>query len=412
MARNGSGTYNRIAGVPYVYNTTIDQTVVNAEFDDIAAALTGSIAKDGQTTPTANLPMGTFRHTNVGAASARTHYARAAEVQDSALTWCGTAGGTADAFTLSPSIAITAYAAGQAFQFVAVGTNTGPVTVNVSGVGAKAVQVSGSALSGGEVVSGKLYSIRYDGTQFQLEQVSVSQFIATLLNDADAATARATLEAQAADALLTSLAGQTVTANKIQAYSGADTASLLDFKDEDDMASNSATAVPSQQSVKAYVDANGGGTSGTAQASTSGTAIDFTSIPAGTNQIIIMFNGVSTNGTSNWLVQIGDSGGIEATGYAGGANVTTGGGATAGGNFTTGYGIYSNLAAHVLHGHMILTHVGSNVWVSSHSLGASNGTYAFNGGGAKTLSAELDRVRITTVSGDTFDAGSINIIYS
>lgn len=71
----------------------------------------------------------------------------------------------------------------------------------------------------------------------------------------DTTTARTNLGAQAADALLTALAAQTTAANKIQAYSGIDTTTLLDFKDEDNMASNSATAIPSQQSVKAYVDA-------------------------------------------------------------------------------------------------------------------------------------------------------------
>ena len=60
MARNGSGTYSRVKG-PYVYNTVIDQVEVNAELDDIASALTASLAKDGQTTLTADLPMGGFK---------------------------------------------------------------------------------------------------------------------------------------------------------------------------------------------------------------------------------------------------------------------------------------------------------------------------------------------------------------
>lgn len=180
-----------------MFGTVISETTVNSEMDDIATALTASIAKDGQTVPTANLPMGTYKHTNVAEATARTDYARASQVQDSSFVWCNTAGGTADAFTLSPSPSITAYAAGQSFRFLAVGTNTTAVTVNVSALGAKAVQISGGALSGGEIVSGKLYSITYDGTQFQLEAVSVSAFIAKLLNDTDAATALATLGALA-----------------------------------------------------------------------------------------------------------------------------------------------------------------------------------------------------------------------
>lgn len=195
MARNGSGTYSLPAGNPVVTGTTISSTTHNNTNSDIATALTDSLAKDGQTTPTADLPMGTYKHSGVGNATARNQYAAVGQVQDQSFTWCSTAGGTANAFTLSPSPAITAYAAGQAFVFLAVGTNTSTVTCAVSGLAAKAVQLSGSALSSGEIVSGKLYSVVYDGTQFQLETVSATPFIATLLNDTTDAAARTTLGA-------------------------------------------------------------------------------------------------------------------------------------------------------------------------------------------------------------------------
>lgn len=151
--------------------------------------------------------------------------------------------------------------------------------------------------------------------------------------------------------------------------------------------------------------------SGTAVASTSGTSIDFTGIPAGVRRITVMFNGVSLSGTSNFLVQLGDSGGVENTGYVcTGQSITAG---TGGGNMTSTAGmiIASGAGTVVLSGHMILTLVGSNLWISSH-VGKLLNTAGCFGGGDKTLSDTLDRVRITTVNGtDTFDAGSINILY-
>ena len=86
----------------FIYDTVISETSVNSNFSDIASALAASIAKDGQTTPTANLPMGTYRHTGVGNASARTHYAAAGQVADGSLTWCGTAGAAFTAISITP----------------------------------------------------------------------------------------------------------------------------------------------------------------------------------------------------------------------------------------------------------------------------------------------------------------------
>ena len=153
---------------------------------------------------------------------------------------------------------------------------------------------------------------------------------------------------------------------------------------------------------------------GTAQASTSGTSIDFTSIPSWVKRITIMYSGVSTSGTSNWLVQLGDSGGVENTGYLG---VGTFLGATVSGtNYTTGFGLLINGATHVLHGTVVLTLLSSsaNTWTCTGSLGGTGGAagYIYSTGGAKSLSGTLDRVRLTTVNGtDTFDAGSVNILY-
>jgi hypothetical protein len=156
----------------------------------------------------------------------------------------------------------------------------------------------------------------------------------------------------------------------------------------------------------------GGGviTSGTAVASTSGTSINFTSIPSWVKRITVMFNGVSVSGTSSPLVQLGDSGGIENTGYLSYSTVTDTGSATT--SSTAGIIIFSNTAAANIYGIMTFVLVSGNTWLASGgvSIGTSARTSTF--GGNKTLSTTLDRLRITTVNGtDTFDAGSINILY-
>jgi hypothetical protein len=151
--------------------------------------------------------------------------------------------------------------------------------------------------------------------------------------------------------------------------------------------------------------------SGTAVASTSGTSIDFTGIPSWVKRITVMFNGVSTNGTSNYLVQLGTSGGVVSTGYISMGNTVNQANGTAGSSSTTGFLIFGGLATYALSGHMSLTTLGSNAWVSSHCCKAAT-TNLQIGAGDVTLSGTLDRVRITTVNGtDTFDAGSINILY-
>jgi len=151
-------------------------------------------------------------------------------------------------------------------------------------------------------------------------------------------------------------------------------------------------------------------TLGTAQASTSGTSIDFTGIPSWVKRITVMFQGVSTSGTSNKLVQIG-SGSVTTSGYiSSGINY----GGTSNGSVvssTAGFIILSANVADTISGTLVLTNVSGNIWVSSHTVKTSTTFTAF-GGGDITLSGTLDRVRITTVNGtDTFDAGSINILY-
>jgi hypothetical protein len=151
-------------------------------------------------------------------------------------------------------------------------------------------------------------------------------------------------------------------------------------------------------------------TAGTSVASTSGTSIDFTGLPSWVKRVTVMFDGVSTNGTSDVIIQLGDSGGVENTGYVSSCNQfgTTPTASTS----TAGFLVLEEVtAANAASGHCIITNISSNTWIQSSNMAETLPTNAL-AAGTKTLSDTLTQVRITTVNGtDTFDAGSINILY-
>jgi hypothetical protein len=152
-------------------------------------------------------------------------------------------------------------------------------------------------------------------------------------------------------------------------------------------------------------------TSGTAVASTSGTSIDFTSIPSWVKRITVVLNGVSTSGSSNWVLQLG-SGSITSTGYLGSGARFTNGSAVTIASYTSGIGLNIDNAAAVLGGAFTLTLLGSNKWSITGLFSRPASDSIFNAIGTIDLAGVLDRVRITTVNGtDTFDAGSVNILY-
>jgi hypothetical protein len=149
----------------------------------------------------------------------------------------------------------------------------------------------------------------------------------------------------------------------------------------------------------------------TAVNSTSGTAIDFTGIPSGAKRITIAFNGVSLSGSANVLVQIG-SGSPTTSGYVGQALVTQTSGAVSA--LSTGFLIYDNSpsTSNVLYGLMTIINLNANIWVCSSTMGDTGRSALKITGGSVSLAGVLDRVRITSTNGtDTFDAGSINILY-
>jgi hypothetical protein len=155
----------------------------------------------------------------------------------------------------------------------------------------------------------------------------------------------------------------------------------------------------------------------TAKASTSGTSIDFspsdgTGIPSWAKRVTLMFSGVGTsggNGTSgnNFRIILGTSSGLELTGYSLIAGLLS----TAGELITSTAGFvfqnYSNSTR--VNGSLTLNNLSGNTWVATGLFGS---IYVFNVTGSKALASALTRLQITTVNGtDTFNAGSINIMY-
>ena len=147
----------------------------------------------------------------------------------------------------------------------------------------------------------------------------------------------------------------------------------------------------------------------TAQATTSGTFKDFLNIPSWAKKITVMFNEVSTNGTSAYLIQIG-AGSIVTSGYVSTSNELNQSNATSGVSSTSGFALRSSVATVLASGSVSLMLVGSNIWIESHVFKTSTSNVSV-GGGSLFLGSTLDRLRLTTANGtDTFDAGSVNIL--
>jgi hypothetical protein len=300
---------------------------------DLATALTGSLAADGQTTATGNLKMGNNRITGLADGIAATDAATVSQVPSGALFLLKASNLSDVANATTSRTNLVAAKSGANSDITSLTGLTTPLTVAQGGTGA-------STLTANNVLLG-------NGT-------SAPQVVAP------------------------STTGNVLTSNGTTWTSAAPAAYPL--------------------------------TSGTAVATTSGTSIDFTGIPSWVKKITVMFSGVSLAGGAYLAIQLGDSGGIETSGYLGGAG-NTGGGTVSNSSFLS-LAPSSDAAASADGLYTIaLLNASTNLWAlsgNSYQLGFSMSMC----GGSKALSATLDRIRITTSNGtDTFDAGSINILY-
>lgn len=340
-------------------------------------------------------------------------------------------GSIADSYILSPKANTNipnSYMDGQQFGFVTANANTGPSTATFSGLGVRSLKWPGGIDPEAGEISGRVYLI-FDATNnwFEIQDIERStDFLDTLrVNVASTATVDLTTAAPSTRHInitgTTTITGFTIESGDCYfvRFDGALTltngASLVT-----QTGANIVTVAGDTCILRATADnvvellsycRVQRLTSGTAVATTSGTSHDFTSIPSWVKRITVSLSGVSTSGTSNLLIQLGTSIGVTTTGYV--SSATTPDGSTATLSSTAGMMLTEQIqsAANTFMGSVMVSIVSGNTWVASGVIGSSEPRVSISGG-TVTLSSALDRIRLTTVNGtDTFDAGTINIIY-
>lgn len=401
MPRNGSGTYSLPAGNPVTTGTTISSTWANNTLTDLATAMTSSIAKDGQTTPTANLPMGTYKLTGLGTGSASTDSVNLGQVQAHAYDSLSSVSGV-DTITATAAPTLTAYAAGKTFRFVSAGANTGAVTLNIDGVGARAITKLGStALAAGDIPSGAAVEIYDDGTRFQLIGLAAqtaSSISSSFINNLTTVTLD-----NAADYVAIADGSDSGNAKKALIPSASDTAKgLVELSTATEFATGTdADRVPSVKVIRDDLIV-----AQAPEATTSGSTKDKTGIPSWAKRVMVHIVGVSTTGASNLSLQGIVGGSAVTSGYVGGVGLIQNGASGVTGAWST----YINLAVSSGAGTTVTgtvyferVHV-SNTWMVSFSMSLATSTTT-SGGGYKAFAGALEGIRLTSDGGSAFDAG-------
>lgn len=368
MPRNGSGVYSPTAGVPVVSGTTISSTAINNVLDDLGDEITASLPVSGVAPMTGVLrvtagtvgapglvPVG---DTNTGIYSPGADQLAIATGGVNALT-----------FSATQTTAWAAKATGKAFDVDSITDVTSASTCDIGAAATSEVNITGTTTITGFGTSNAgivrrctfadVLTLTHNGTSLILPGA----------------------------ANITTAAGDSFVARSL----GGGNWRVLSY----------------QFSARtALVNA-------TQQASTSGTAIDFNTIPPWAKQVTIMLNGVSLSGTDNLLIQIGDSGGIENTGYSALTSVTANAAGTLTVSSTAGFPVFAGGAARLVYGTIILSlmDAATFTWTATGTGHESGGLNFSSVNGVKALSAALDRVRITTTGSNTFDAGTINVMF-
>ena len=409
MAFSG-GTYTLPAGNPVTAGNTIEASWANTTLNDIATALSTCVLKDGTQTLTANIPMSNFKLTGLGAGTASTDSVRLGQLQNSTVAYLtGTAG--TNTVTASASPTLTALTAGQVFRLIPANTNTAATTLQIDSTAATNVFWNGAALVGGEIRQNVPIEVFYDGTQYQLLASAAMLNVALYDN-----VFRVRAAGDATKLLAVSLTG--ISAGNTRTLTMPDenvtlAASTSGARGTIAIASltEAQTGTDAAKAITSYTLQNGKPILGTPQATTTGTAFDFT-IPSWAKQIVVSLAGVSLSGTDNLLIQLGDAGGIENTNYIGCVvsidNTSILGTSALSAGFTIGAGG----GGAVLSGSVRLTlEDNSTTWAANGVCGNSAGAVVTMVGGYKSTSQAMTTVRLTRSGTDNFDAGSVNVSY-
>lgn len=167
-----AGTFDRANGATgwatdAAANIGIEAGRHDNQDNDFRDGINETLNKAGQNSPTADLPMGAFKHTNVANATARNHYAAVGQVQDGDYIWLGTTAGTATAMTATATPSITAYKNGQKFRmkpgFSSTGATNTTHTLAVNGLSAISILDGGQAptLGSWETGTGRVLELVY-----------------------------------------------------------------------------------------------------------------------------------------------------------------------------------------------------------------------------------------------------------
>lgn len=390
MARNGSGVYSLPAGLPSNGDTSDVSDIVTPLQDletdmntprPVVAGGTGATT-EGAARTALGLAIGSdvqAYDAELAALAALTAPATTLTRLDE-LTAPIIATGSGGAFAIAANTTISAYASGQVFTFIANhdAVGSGSDTLNVDGLGAVVLKKrSGSTsktdLESTDIQTGDLVTVAYDGTHFVV--------IGIYRGDDMRFTAQ----------------GQII-------YGGASgSPARLPIGSEGQTLKAGAT-IPEWDTSYTWMTQ--------ADADSSSTALDFTDIPDWVTEIVVVQHDFTWSGTSSTVVQIGDSGGVETSGYDFVLATIDGPSTTFGANTSSsGFLGYSGDGQHNTWTlHKPLT---ADTWVCTmRGLRDYSATDSHWGDGAKTLSATLDRVRVTTSGGTaTFDNGSVNVGY-